>query len=291
MTLLLALFGPSGSGKTTAAGLVERLALDRGWTVRREDVARPLHEVQHEYRWNIFGSMWKEDEEAMGQDRELMDFIWRRHSKEVIEMFAHRVRCYASQADRQSGPTLILNADVRDNVASVLDELGFDFVRVLTLDTVRRDRLSARDGLKEGTIYVDIHEKFSWLNDNVEDLIDNSGTLDELAQEVEKRILPLLQFEERRLQVKRENSHPKPRQEWARLFPDHPPVGCGDSLCLWGSPGGQHTNGGCRCLQNDGMTAARQELRRAIELVRALVKEREDLTLGVGDGVWQASDA
>lgn len=24
-------------------------------------------------------------------------------------------------------------------------------------------------------------------------------------------------------------------------------VGCGDSSCAWGRPGGQHTNGGCRC--------------------------------------------
>ena len=24
-------------------------------------------------------------------------------------------------------------------------------------------------------------------------------------------------------------------------------VGCGDNSCIWGSPGGMATNGGCRC--------------------------------------------
>jgi hypothetical protein len=30
-------------------------------------------------------------------------------------------------------------------------------------------------------------------------------------------------------------------------------VGCGDNSCVWGSPGGMGTNGGCRC--NKGASA------------------------------------
>lgn len=29
-------------------------------------------------------------------------------------------------------------------------------------------------------------------------------------------------------------------------------VGCGDNSCLWGSPGGMATNGGCRCYGSRG---------------------------------------
>lgn len=29
-------------------------------------------------------------------------------------------------------------------------------------------------------------------------------------------------------------------------------VGCGDNSCVWGSPGGMGTNGGCRCYGSRG---------------------------------------
>lgn len=29
-------------------------------------------------------------------------------------------------------------------------------------------------------------------------------------------------------------------------------VGCGDNSCVWGSPGGMATNGGCRCYGSRG---------------------------------------
>lgn len=29
-------------------------------------------------------------------------------------------------------------------------------------------------------------------------------------------------------------------------------VGCGDNSCIWGSPGGMATNGGCRCRSSKG---------------------------------------
>ena len=32
-------------------------------------------------------------------------------------------------------------------------------------------------------------------------------------------------------------------------------VGCGDNSCIWGSPGGMATNGGCRCRSSDGGNA------------------------------------
>lgn len=38
-------------------------------------------------------------------------------------------------------------------------------------------------------------------------------------------------------------------------------VGCIDSSCIWGSPGGMATNGGCRCVDHED---DRQVLRRQV---------------------------
>lgn len=44
-------------------------------------------------------------------------------------------------------------------------------------------------------------------------------------------------------------------------------VGCGDNSCIWGSPGGMATNGGCRCL--DHRERGHDEVRReALRLAR-----------------------
>ncbi len=48
-------------------------------------------------------------------------------------------------------------------------------------------------------------------------------------------------------------------------------IGCGDSSCIFGSPGGQHTNGGCRCLRGVG-NWTREEQWEVRTLVRDLVK-------------------
>ena len=34
-------------------------------------------------------------------------------------------------------------------------------------------------------------------------------------------------------------------------------VGCGDNSCVWGSPGGMATNGGCRCYGSRGRDSDR----------------------------------
>ncbi len=37
-------------------------------------------------------------------------------------------------------------------------------------------------------------------------------------------------------------------------------VGCGDNSCMWGSPGGMGTNGGCRCVGQKGKGDDRLQL-------------------------------
>lgn len=60
-----------------------------------------------------------------------------------------------------------------------------------------------------------------------------------------------------------------------------PDVGCGDGGCVFGHPGGQHTNGGCRCLSftDEGRTleAARKLARVAQGLALQQVRERDTL--------------
>ncbi len=46
-------------------------------------------------------------------------------------------------------------------------------------------------------------------------------------------------------------------------------IGCGDGGCVWGHPGGMHTNGGCRCLQDLPMPKRHQ----AMKNIRALRAE------------------
>ncbi len=41
-------------------------------------------------------------------------------------------------------------------------------------------------------------------------------------------------------------------------------VGCGDNSCIWGSPGGMGTNGGCRCVDHEDCP---RRLRRQVRMM------------------------
>lgn len=49
-------------------------------------------------------------------------------------------------------------------------------------------------------------------------------------------------------------------------------IGCGDNSCMFGSPGGMGTNGGCRCYP-DLDRKARMELRRLARIIAEAAKE------------------
>ena len=57
--------------------------------------------------------------------------------------------------------------------------------------------------------------------------------------------------------------------------------GCSDGNCLFGHPGGMHTNGGCRCLRDlDTDHERRQRVRSGIKALRAkadFYRQRVDL--------------
>lgn len=51
-------------------------------------------------------------------------------------------------------------------------------------------------------------------------------------------------------------------------------VGCGDNSCVWGSPGGMATNGGCRCYGRRGEQDDRVGLLLMADVARALLQYR-----------------
>lgn len=50
----------------------------------------------------------------------------------------------------------------------------------------------------------------------------------------------------------------------------HPGLGCGDGGCIFGHPGGMHTNGGCQCLKERDPHILRRNLLAMSDVARAL---------------------
>lgn len=74
------------------------------------------------------------------------------------------------------------------------------------------------------------------------------------------------------------SSPEKLRHEANKLFRKtanklYPQAGCGDGGCIFGHPGGQHTNGGCRCLGWNDASEARIVARQLALIGRELAKE------------------
>lgn len=70
-------------------------------------------------------------------------------------------------------------------------------------------------------------------------------------------------------------SIPKPREIAASIGIE---AGCGDNSCLWGSPGGMATNGGCWCAERGtSHVDLRRELQKALKVVRHLAEKIDAL--------------
>lgn len=54
--------------------------------------------------------------------------------------------------------------------------------------------------------------------------------------------------------------------------------GCGDNSCVFGSPGGMATNGGCRCFKEMARTPEGREARR--RLTRGILELRQQAAQG-----------
>ena len=79
--------------------------------------------------------------------------------------------------------------------------------------------------------------------------------------------------------------------------------GCSDGGCVFGHPGGMHTNGGCRCLAElppekrvrvrNGIRQMREALEEISDPIAVLKKraEEEGLVLDVRTALWLAGNA
>jgi len=55
----------------------------------------------------------------------------------------------------------------------------------------------------------------------------------------------------------------------------HPGAGCSDGGCVFGPPGGMHTNGGCECLKERDVNLMRRSLMRIADVARVLASIAE----------------
>lgn len=68
------------------------------------------------------------------------------------------------------------------------------------------------------------------------------------------------------------------RQMVARIARRRHNAGCGDGACVFGHPGGMHTNGGCRCTQERNPVLLRQiifQLSDIAQILAAMVEEEK----------------
>lgn len=79
-------------------------------------------------------------------------------------------------------------------------------------------------------------------------------------------------YDERAMDDLRHDASRLVREATVRLFGHE--QGCGDGGCVFGHPGGQHTNGGCRCIPHD-QNEARALSRVAHEVALTFVRQRD----------------
>ena len=58
-----------------------------------------------------------------------------------------------------------------------------------------------------------------------------------------------------------------------RLFPD---LGCSDGSCVFGSPGGMHTNGGCDCIRDRDVNMLRRRLMAMSQIAKTIAATSEE---------------
>lgn len=58
------------------------------------------------------------------------------------------------------------------------------------------------------------------------------------------------------------------RETAVRLF--GPTIGCTDGGCVFGHPGGMHTNGGCACIKSSAFVVAQRLAQLALELAKGV---------------------
>lgn len=181
--LKICFFGPSGSGKSTCFemakdAIAERV--NRGISVYRADVARPLHEIQ----WSAYIKLGlanppQDRFEDMRQDGALLSFLashFESHLGEAYYAFVNDI----SQANPGRAAAFV-NTDCRNNAYGSLRDLGFWFVRVAADESVIRERLVGRRDVTPYDMSAAV-EQIDGIDPHW--TVENNGTLGELRNAI-----------------------------------------------------------------------------------------------------------
>jgi cytidine deaminase len=163
-SLNLCLFAPSGSGKSTVCTYIREHLAQRGIASEVVKLADPLYRLQAEiYRTAGTEIGRRQDQKLLETLASVMRGINRRS---IVEDFLRRYRGISAP--------VVLNDDLRDPDVDYpeLRRLGFRFVQIKALDSVRGERLAAR-----GDVRIILHSRLDGPLQRIEPdyCIDNSG--------------------------------------------------------------------------------------------------------------------
>jgi dephospho-CoA kinase len=172
--LLLSIIGLAGCGKSTCAGLVEKIAAERGMTHARVKLAAPLYELQAQV-YAVAGVTVR----AGTQDQVLMEDLAGALRRIEPSSLVHNFHRRLAEVDAD----IVVNDDLRDPHVDAVDlrRRGFRIVRVTADDGVRTARLDARGDLTRSdrsTAEIDLIEP--------DVVVDNSGDLAAFRRRVEE---------------------------------------------------------------------------------------------------------
>ncbi|MEV0174403.1 hypothetical protein AB0I00_25175 [Streptomyces sp. NPDC050803] len=167
--LRVAVIGLSGSGKSTCAGIVREWAAERGLTVARVPLARPLYELQAEV-YAAAGVALRAGDQDQVLLEALATHLRRINPASLVEAFLAR----AAEAV-EGGADLLINDDLRDPHvdAPALRAEGFRVVRVSCAEPMRLKRLAERGDLTRAdgsTAGLDLIEPDAVLDNSTDDL-------------------------------------------------------------------------------------------------------------------------
>ena len=120
--------------------------------------------------------------QGIGQDGKLLAFLAKHFEKEMLTSFEVRLETLLEQ----QGRLVIINHDCRDNAYGILKKNGLVFVKIITEDLIRSQRLGNRLDVSRGDISSDlIKSDFQ---------IENNGSVDELEKSIIELLNGLLAF-------------------------------------------------------------------------------------------------
>ncbi|WP_055480125.1 ATP-binding protein [Sphaerimonospora mesophila] len=177
--LQIAVIGLSGSGKSTCARIICEWAAERGLTVARIPLARPLYELQRRV-YAAAGVPLREGDQDQVLLEELATQLRRINPRSLVDDFLAR----AAGAVRD-GADVLINDDLRDphTDAPLLRAQGFRVVRVTCAEQARQKRLAQRGDISRAdgsTSALDLIEPDAVLDNSTDGLTAYRTTISDL---------------------------------------------------------------------------------------------------------------